>query len=323
MIKNEENHKKGLAILLVISTMCVFFTSNASAVTTWDMSTSGYIRNIPQGTNIWGLNYTLSYQGYKLYVVTIDGVNYNYSDGQLDYTTLKTGMSAYIQKIGTQYYYDLKLIVYGDVDCNGIVNSSDMLRIKDIITKKHTPTALEKTAADVNGNGNVDANDTVYINAIITGQSGVPSSTRYDFSYGSLYIMDVRPNTTLEEFNRNLLCQNYTLDAIIIDNVRYNCTNRQVPVNGASKVLKTGCEMLMTKSSSQEARYVVVTGDTNCDGIVNSADTQAVQNDINHVSSLSLYRAAAADVNKDGWIDSSDLTLINKIIAGTYVWPSN
>jgi hypothetical protein len=49
--------------------------------------------------------------------------------------------------------------VTGDLDGNGVIDSTDYLRVKGAFLKQYELTAAEDGAADVDGNGRVDSTD--------------------------------------------------------------------------------------------------------------------------------------------------------------------
>ena len=68
--------------------------------------------------------------------------------------------------IGTQQYI---LIVRGDVDGNGIVNATDLSKLKLYKSGKLKPTEAAKRAGDINGNGELDDEDIEKLNLILVG----------------------------------------------------------------------------------------------------------------------------------------------------------
>ena len=85
-----------------------------------------------------------------------------------------------ISTIGTKYiafvlttpdYYVSEISVYGeetefsvgDTNCDGVINSTDMAYLRDILLEKAT--TIEKRTADVNGDTYIDIRDLVALHA--------------------------------------------------------------------------------------------------------------------------------------------------------------
>lgn len=62
-----------------------------------------------------------------------------------------------------------KVVLYGDVDSNHIVNVNDATLIQEYLAELTTLDTDQLVAADVDGNGNVDIKDVNYINRYISG----------------------------------------------------------------------------------------------------------------------------------------------------------
>ena len=96
---------------------------------------------------------------------------------------LPTGDYSEYQRLTSLYSEHLKVAVrkkvlasgseyqLGDVDLNGIVNYDDATLLVDIATKNITPTDEQKKVGDIDGDGEIDANDVDYLNEAINGQN--------------------------------------------------------------------------------------------------------------------------------------------------------
>jgi hypothetical protein len=64
----------------------------------------------------------------------------------------------------------LTVVVLGDIDGSGAVDSTDYMRIKATMLKTAQLSTLETEAADVDGNGEIDATDYMRIKSHFLGE---------------------------------------------------------------------------------------------------------------------------------------------------------
>lgn len=119
-----------------------------------------YIKNIKINTKIADLKKKFS----DLNVIVLDKNNNVLSDDSI----VTTG--SVITLSDEKDSYSKKIIISGDVDCDGNIYAADYVQIKNHIMETSTLSKVQKEAADMNGNMLVDASDYVLIkNYIMNG----------------------------------------------------------------------------------------------------------------------------------------------------------
>ena len=72
--------------------------------------------------------------------------------------------------VGEEEQSVLTAVVTGDVNGDGLISITDVVRINASIVNKFTLTEAEKQAADVSGDGEITVTDVVRLNASIIGK---------------------------------------------------------------------------------------------------------------------------------------------------------
>lgn len=116
-------------------------------------------------------NYVITDEGFVLHVDKNTAVNtFKSNFVNPDKITLSTK----IVKTGTEIYYNggadkLKVVVSGDVNCDGNVSVSDITKVNQIIkgVEKLTKNSAEYLAADINNSGSISVVDINNIRSII------------------------------------------------------------------------------------------------------------------------------------------------------------
>ena len=90
-------------------------------------------------------------------------------------------------------------------------------------------------------------------------------------------------------------------------------------LTNASAVIGTGYRVILRDSKRKivDEVYVVIKGDVNGDGVVNSTDLTTIVNYVRGRTTLTQYQFLAGDVNCDGVVNMNDRTIINNFINGT------
>lgn len=90
-------------------------------------------------------------------------------------------------------------------------------------------------------------------------------------------------------------------------------------LTNVSAVIGTGYRvtLLDSKRKTVDEVYVVIKGDVNCDGVVNSIDMSTIVNYVRGRTTLTQYQILAGDVNCDGVVNLNDRAIINNFINGT------
>jgi len=119
------------------------------------------------------------------------------------------------------------------------------------------------------------------------------------------YISNISPGTTLEAYTKNItLGTNYT---VVVDTKKVN--NKDV--------LYTGSKTKIYKNNTLYREYTnVVSGDTNGDGQIDSADLLKIRQHLLSIRNLTGIYFSASDINKDNLIDSADLLRIRQHLLG-------
>ena len=128
----------------------------------------------------------------------------------------------------------------------------------------------------------------------------------YDCDTETNYISGIGINTTVEEFIENIqLASGYTVD------VEYKTIDNK-------HVLYTGGKTRIYHGNTIYVEFTnVVSGDTNGDGKINSADLLKIRQHLLSINTLSEAYFLASDINDDGVINSADLLRVRQHLLGT------
>lgn len=115
------------------------------------------------------------------------------------------------------------------------------------------------------------------------------------------YIYKIEPNTTKEEFDRNITEK--------IDDYKIMENNKEITSN---EIIKTGQKLII----NNKEYTLVVTGDLNGDGKVKASDLSTMKKHLIGKSELKGAFLKAADMNDDGQIKASDMSNLKKKLIG-------
>lgn len=135
----------------------------------------------------------------------------------------------------------------------------------------------------------------------------LPSIDTTDYTIGD-FASGVEPGTTVEEFVQNLAVSNGSVKLFGSDNAEKEPT----------AVVATGDKFTIYDLEENEyiSYYIVIYGDVNGDGAVNSLDLLRAQKHIVGIITMSNLQIFAADSNKDSSLNSVDLLRTQKYIVG-------
>ena len=83
-----------------------------------------------------------------------------------------------------------------------------------------------------------------------------------------------------------------------------------------SGVIATGDKVIVTVGNETKEYEVVIYGDVNGDGNLDSIDFAMIKKSLLNQMTLSNSKREAADINKDGLIDSIDFAYLKKYLLG-------
>ena len=243
-----------------------------------------------------------------VYVKTIGDANHNDSavvSGEVHIS--KANLSA---PTVTNYsgYYDgnAHTITVGTVSVGTIKYSTDGASWS---TTKPTRTAVGKTTMYVKvfGNNNYNDSDTV-VGTIEILDDGTYEIKNYTVDETNRYIKKIIVGTDLDTFKSN-----------IILGYGYSVTVDTKTVNG-KKLLYTGGKTRIFNGPTLVKEYTnIVIGDTNGDGLANSADILRLRQHLLGTKLITGVYFIASDVNYDNTINSADLLRERQHILGTKV----
>ena len=183
---------------------------------------------------------------------------------------------------------------------------------------------LHNTKAKLTGTGTVKLNhgvNTVKLTATATSgltrtytititRDGAPSGTAPTIT-GKVHsvadvVTKVEPETSVNKFITNLAVTNGTAKVFAAEGKQKTSGN-----------IATGDILRLYNGTTLHASYpVVIYGDSNGDGKINSQDLRKAQRHILNVQSIDSYFLTAADVNKDGKLNSQDLRQVQRHVLG-------
>ncbi|MBR3490636.1 MAG: dockerin type I repeat-containing protein, partial [Bacilli bacterium] len=129
----------------------------------------------------------------------------------------------------------------------------------------------------------------------------------YEVDESNKYIGKIKVGTTLEEFISNITLSDEL--SVIVDTVTID----------GEQVLYTGGTTKIMQGNVIIAEFVnIVTGDTNGDGAINSADLLRIRQHLLGTNPLVGVYAIASNVNYDDDINSADLLRVRQHLLGTW-----
>ena len=198
------------------------------------------------------------------------------------------------------------------------------LHVKSDVAAVNVSAKLHNTKAKLTGTGTVKLNhgvNTVKLTATATSgltrtytititRDGAPSGTAPTIT-GKVHsvadvVTKVEPETSVNKFITNLAVTNGTAKVFAADGKQKTSGN-----------IATGDILRLYNGTTLHASYpVVIYGDSNGDGKINSQDLRKAQRHILNVQSIDSYFLTAADVNKDGKLNSQDLRQVQRHVLG-------
>lgn len=133
-----------------------------------------------------------------------------------------------------------------------------------------------------------------------------PTITGEDYILTEDVVTGVQPGTDVQKF----------VDALKIEKGTGRLVDADGKVKTDGKVATGDILQLMNGQSVHDEYPVVIYGDVNGDGAINSQDLRRAQRHILGVKAVEGYPLAAADANRDGTVDSRDLRRTQRYILG-------
>ena len=258
-------------------------------------------------TNLNSNTYTNNGYVFKEWNTKSDGSGISYTDNQS--ITLTSDITLYA--IWTIDYYNIVFNANGGsgtmpiqiVQYNTPTNINDNLYTKNGHSFKEWNTKSDGTGTSYSNGQSITILSNITLYAIWVED--------YDFRINKYivddndYIKNISPNTFLEIYMNNFdLNDNYTMEV----NVKNNNNKSIIYTGGKTKIYKNG-NLYKTMTN-------VVTGDSNGDGVINSADLLAIRKHLIGTQSLINEYYIASDINKDNNINSSDLLKVRQHLIG-------
>ena len=116
----------------------------------------GLIQNVKAGTSVGDL--LCNFRNTELKVLDAKGATLSTTD------TVSTGCTVHLY-IGDAQIHTLTVVVPGDINGDGVVDTTDYMRVKAIMLGAYTPNSTEACAADVNTSNSIDTTDYMRIKA--------------------------------------------------------------------------------------------------------------------------------------------------------------
>lgn len=201
------------------------------------------------------------------------------------------------------------------------------VNISSIIDKVSISGTKVASTSTVTGFGDYTLNEgKTEIKVTVTAQNGNAQTYTLNITKDSTNPASVSSIISVAKYKSNDtylfgLSENYDINSLItkITDIEYRAEVAVVDKDGKNKtsgVLVTGDKVTITSGDDKRTYTVVIYGDINGDGKVNSADLLKVKQHLLGTSLSGAYKETA-DVNKDGKINSADLLLIRQHLLGT------
>ncbi len=203
---------------------------------------------------------------------------------------------------------NLNSLLYGDVNCDGIVNNDDADYLVRHLANWPGYELTEQgwVNADVNIDGRVNNKDHLILSRHLANWEGyeVLPYVEETTLYGDANCDGIVNNDDVECLMKHILGVSE-----LTEQGRINAD-----VNNDGKLDGSDCILILRQISPSEGETTLY-GDANCDGIVNNDDVECLMKHILGVSELTEQGRINADVNKDGQLDSADCILILRQIS--------
>ena len=261
----------------------------------------------PAGTELAKLTYTIP-----------DGFYASNKDAN-DVAELGVNIAIKITDNGTNQSYTLtntvnvKEAIYGDVNCDGIVDLLDALRLTKYL-EDATATPLDKQAlknADVNCDGNVNGEDVLLIRMYTAAyfEDTLPEKPITDYVLygdadrnGNIGTMDIA--MLLKHINSEEVLEGQALKNADVNN------DENIDMQDVKLIAMYITDWFPGTLPEKPIIDYVLYGDANCDSIADTADALAITKHISGEKTLEGQALKNADVNSDGKIDNIDVVLL-------------
>ena len=221
-------------------------------------------------------------------------------------------------------------VFYGDVIEDGEITGQEMQRLYEIIKNSNTVTNQQLKNADVNGDGKVNKTDFILLSSFFANESKYPDTLPYYPIKDYILYGDLNSDGEITEADSTLL-YNY-LDTGIRKSDQA-LKNSDVNGDGKVNIVDLGLLQMYVESrnnfpdfkeegyslpsnSLSKEYYTIQYGDVDNDGTVDAVDVQRIKSHIDNVNLLTGQGLLNADINGDGVIDSKDMNILSKTLAG-------
>ena len=219
---------------------------------------------------------------------------------------------------------------YGDIDEDGTLDSVDIQLLYTLIQNGKTFTNQQLKNADVNGDGKVNKTDFILLSSFFANESKYPDTLPYYPIKDYILYGDLNSDGEITEADSTLL-YNY-LDTGIRKSDQA-LKNSDVNGDGKVNIVDLGLLQMYVESrnnfpdfkeegyslpsnSLSKEYYTIQYGDVDNDGTVDAVDVQRIKSHIDNVNLLTGQKLLNADINGDGVIDSKDMNILSKTLAG-------
>jgi len=269
----------------------------------------------PAGTEIATLTYTIP-----------EGFYASNKDAN-DVAELGVNIAIKITDNGTNQSYTLtntvnvKEAIYGDVNCDGVVDLLDALRLTEYL-EDATATPLDKQAlknADVNVDGNVNGEDVLLIRMYTAAyfEDTLPEKPITDYVlYG-----DADRNGNIDTMDIAMLLKHINGEEVLEGQALKNAdvnNDGNIDMQDVKLIAMYITEWFPGTLPEKPITDYVLYGDANCDSIADTADALAITKHISGEKVLEGQALKNADVNKDGKIDNIDVVLLQRFAVEHY-----
>ena len=260
---------------------------------------------------------TFTKTGYKFteWNTESDGSGTSYENEET--VNINNDITLYAQWAPIKYYINFNSN-YGSGEEDNVIQDftydvSNSL-LKNTFTKANYYFSGWNTKIDGTGNSYTDEEDVLNLtdedNSVIELYAQWQKEAEYtinDYTYdiNKKIIKDIPPGTTLNEFKNKINIGTGT--TIIVDTK--NVDNKDVIYTGGKTKIYVGNELAIEFTN-------IVTGDSNGDGKISSADLLSVRQHLLEIKILKNEYFQAADSNKDGKVSSADLLSIRQHLLG-------
>ncbi len=207
-------------------------------------------------------------------------------------------------------------VVYGDVNCDGIVNNDDVDYLLKHLANWQGYELTEQgwVNADVNISGKIDATDVLIIQRHLANLEGYETLPYVEKAtlYGDANCDGVVNNADVEYIQKYVL-QVYELTEQGRLNADVNLDEKVDSIDAL--IILRHLENIVGYETLPYVKEETLYGDANCDGKVNNEDIECLQKYILQGYELTEQGRINADVNISGKIDATDVLIIQRHLA--------